>query len=327
MFVEEAEAVYIVSVMTLSIILFIVGLALLLYFSEKLVEGTVATSLTFGVSAFMISVVFIGFDPENLMLGSVATWESAFGIALGTIFGAAMVAIALALGITALIAPMEFDEAPLEVLAVPVISVLLISALSVDGLLSRPDGFILLTAFVLSIFWLIIQSGKGVDIKAGGEVAEVLEKKEPMPKFKAIGLLVISLLAIIAGSEFVVRSSKDLIGALGLTETVFGMTILALLVSIEELARELPAALKGRPDITYGNVAGSILAFFLFNAGIMALIQPLQVETGTLQFHIPICILTVLYISFCMYRKKLDRSSGIILVIAYIIFFAGSYFI
>jgi cation:H+ antiporter len=222
---------------------------------------------------------------------------------------------------------MEFDEAPLEVLAVPVISVLLISALSIDGVLSRPDGFILLTAFVLSIFWLIIQSGKGVDIKAGGEVAEVIEKEEKMSRVKAIGLLLVSLLAIIVGSELIVRSSENIISAMGLTETIFGMTILALLVSIEELARELPAALKGRADITYGNVAGSILAFFLFNAGVMALIRPLIVENDVLRFHIPICILTVLYISFCMYRKKLDRSSGIILVIAYIIFFVGSYLI
>lgn len=313
--------------MITSILLFFAGLALLLYFSEKLVEGTVATSVAFGMSAFIISVIFIGFDPENLALGAVASWEGTFGIALGTIFGAAMVAIALAFGITALIAPMEFEETPLEILVVPVISVLLISALCVDGVLSRPDGFILLTAFLISIFWLIIQSGKGVDIKAGGEVAEVLEKEEPIPKGKAIGLLAISLIAIIGGSELIVRSSTDIIGALGLSETVFGMTILALLVSIEELARELPSALKGRADITYGNVAGSILAFFLFNAGIMALIHPIPVEIDILRFHIPISILTVLFITYRMRRKSLNRSSGVILVMVYAIFFIGSYLI
>lgn len=313
--------------MLTSIALFIAGLALLLYFSEKLVEGTVATSVAMGVSAFIISVVFIGFDPENLALGAVASWESAFGIALGTIFGAAMVAIALAFGITAMIAPMEFKQAPKEVLAVPVISVILVSALSVDGLLSRPDGFILLAAFVMSIFWLVVQSAQGIDIKAGGEVAEVLEKEEPIPKWKAIGLLAVSLIAIIAGSELVIRGSEDIIGVMGLTETVFGMTILALLVSIEELARELPAAMKGRPDISYGNVAGSILAFFLFNTGIMALIQPLPVSPEVLQFHIPITLLTVFFVTYRMYRKEVSRSSGAVLVAIYAIFFAGSYFI
>ncbi len=313
--------------MLTSIALFIAGLALLLYFSEKLVEGTVATSIAMGVSAFIISVVFIGFDPENLALGSVASFESAFGIALGTIFGAAMVAIALAFGITAMIAPMEFKEAPKEVLAVPVISVILVSALSVDGVLSRPDGFILLAAFGMSIFWLVVQSAQGIDIKAGGEVAEVLEKEKPIPKWKAIGLLAVSLLAIIAGSELVIRGSESIIGAMGLSETVFGMTILALLVSIEELARELPAAMKGRPDISYGNVAGSILAFFLFNAGIMALIQPLPVSPEVLQFHIPITLLTVLFVTYRMYRRKVSRSSGAVLVAIYVIFFAGSYLI
>lgn len=310
-----------------SIAFFIVGLALLLYFSEKLVEGTVATSITMGVSAFIISVIFIGFDPENLALGAVANWEGAFGIALGTIFGAAMVAIALAFGITALIVPMEFEETPMEILIIPVVSVMLVSALSVDGVLSRPDGLILLTSFVLAIFWLIIQSGRGVDIKAEGEVAEVLEKEEPIPRGKAIALLFFSLVAIIAGSELLVRGSEDIIGTLGLSETVFGMTILALLVSLEELARELPAALKGRADISYGNVAGSILAFFLFNTGILALIQPIPVSLDVLRFHIPVCILTVLFITYRMHRKKLNRASGAVLVMVYAIFFIGSYLI
>lgn len=85
--------------LVVSIALFVVGLGLVVYFAEKLVKGTVGMSLSFGISAFLISVIFIGFDPENLALGGVVAYEGVAGIALGSIIGATMVAIALAFGI------------------------------------------------------------------------------------------------------------------------------------------------------------------------------------------------------------------------------------
>ena len=75
-----------------------------------------------------------------------------------------------------------------------------------------------------------------------------------------------------------VSGSETIIEHLGLSDTVFGMKILAFLVSMEELARELPAAMKGRPDISFGNVVGYMLAFFLFNAGIIVLVSPVTVD-------------------------------------------------
>lgn len=78
----------------MSILLFIAGLAIVVYFAEKLVKGAVGTSLGFGISAFLVSAVFIGFDPENLAVGAVGSFEGVAGIALGSIIGAAMVATA-----------------------------------------------------------------------------------------------------------------------------------------------------------------------------------------------------------------------------------------
>lgn len=93
-----------------SLALFVVGLGLVICFAERLVKGTVGMSVSFGVSTFLISVIFIGFDPENLAVGAVASYEGVAGIALGSIIGAAMVAIAFAFGITAMLAPMRFEK-------------------------------------------------------------------------------------------------------------------------------------------------------------------------------------------------------------------------
>ena len=308
-----------------SIALFVVGLGLVIYFAEKLVKGAVGTSLGFGVSTFLISVIFIGFDPENLAVGAVGSFEGFAGIALGSIIGAAMVAIALAFGITALFAPMSFEQVPKQILTVPILAVLLLGILSLDGQLSRIDGAVLLLGFVLSVNYLLRLSKRGFDIKPTGEVAETLEEAEELNKWKSFGLLLLSLAAIIIGSEMLVAGSETIIVRLGLSDTVFGMTILAFLVSIEELARELPAAMKGRPEISFGNVVGSILAFFLFNAGIIALVRPVTVGTQVLRFYLPICLGTVIVVSLFMMTKKIPRWAGGILVLLYLIFIAGSY--
>jgi cation:H+ antiporter len=309
--------------MILSITLFVIGLGLVIAFAEQLVKGALGTSVGFGISPFLISVIFIGFDPENLAVGAVGAFEGMAGVALGSILGAAMVAVALAFGVTALCVPMSFGQAPKQVLAVPVVAGVLLGLLCLDGQLSRGDGAVLLLGFVFALFYLVRLSKRGLDISPTGEVAEALEEKEEIGKWKAFSLLILSLAAIIVGSEMLVASSEALIASLGLSETVFSMTILALLVSIEELARELPAALQGRPEISFGNVVGSILAFFLCNAGIIALVRPVPVSDQVLKFYLPLCLLTISVVSLFMLRKQVPRWAGAVLMGLYLLFVAG----
>jgi cation:H+ antiporter len=136
---------------------------------------------------------------------------------------------------------------------------------------------------------------------------------------------VVSLAAIIAGSEMLVAGSRTIIDRLGLSDTVFGMTILAFLVSIEELARELPAAWKGRPEISFGNVVGSLLAFFGFNAGIIALVRPVAVEPSVLRFYLPLCGATVVVIALFMRSRAVPRWAGAVLVLLYLTFAVGGF--
>lgn len=313
--------------MVYPIALFLVGILLIVYFSEKLVEATVGTSLGFGISTFLISVIFIGFDPENLALGSVASYDGVSGIAVGTIIGAAMVAIALALGITAIIVPLKFEEVPIQVPLIPVAAVVLFGALSFDGILSRMDGVILLLGYGLAVWVLIFLGRKGLEVRPAGEAAEVLEEGRELGRWKAFGLLAASLVAIIVGSEMVVSGSKNLIDGWGLSDTVFGMSILALLVSLEEVARELPAAMKGRPEITFGNVVGSVLAFFLFNAGIIALVRPIPMGVEVFSFYLPFSLAVVLFVTLLMIRNAIPRWAGVLLVLAYVVFFGWGYLV
>ncbi|MDZ7682510.1 MAG: sodium:calcium antiporter [Fodinibius sp.] len=311
--------------MALPLLVLVAGILLVVYFSEKLVEATVGTSLGFGVSTFLISVLFIGFDPENLGLGAVASYDGAAGIPIGTIIGSAMVAIALAFGITALIAPMKFRKVPMQIPLIQVAAVLLFGVLSFDGMLSRIDGLILLAGYGAAVWYLIYLGRKGLHIRPTGEAAEVLEEGKDFSRWQAAAQLAGSLVAIIVGSEFVIWAFKELTSGFGISETVFGITVLALLISVEEIARELPAALKGRPEITVGNVIGSVLAFFLFNAGVIALVRPVPISDEVFGFYLPLSLGMVLFVTFLMIRKSIPRWAGAILVLGYVAFFAKGY--
>ncbi len=298
-------------------------MALVVTFSGRLVRGAVGTSQGFGVSAFLLSVIFIGFDPENLAVGAAGSYEQVAGIALGSIIGAAMVALALAFGITALIAPMRFEKVPKPVLGVPIAAAALFGVLMLDLTLSRLDGAVLLAAYALAVLFLVWLSRQGVDIEAAAKAREVRIDG----KWKAAGLMVLALAAIIVGSEMLVEASKTLIQRLGLTDTFYGMVILSLLVSIEEVARELPAARSGHPEISFGNIVGSSLAFFLFNGGVIALVRPVEIATPALYFYFPMALIAVILISLFMWGKAVPRWAGVMLMLLYAAFVVGGYFV
>ncbi len=309
---------------TLSAILVLaVGLALVLIAAEKVVAGAAGTARGFGVSAFAVGVVFLGFDPENLAVGAAGGHEGVPGIALGTILGSAMVAIALALGVTALIAPLELGRRSKWVLTMPVAAVALFGVLCLDGRLSRLDGGLLVAGYVAALGCVAFLGRRGVTLEPA-EAGEI-EEGESLGRWRAVGLLLLALLALVAGSELIVHASTTLLGRFGLSATVYGMTVLALLVSVEEIARELPAALRGRPDVTLGNVVGSVFAFFLLNAGVIALVRPVPVEARILTFHLPLAAVTTLVVTGLAGAGRVGRGAGAALVGLYLVFFVGSY--
>ncbi len=311
-----------------AIVLVLGGIALVVFFSEQLIKAVVGVSVNFQVSAFLISVLFLGFDPENLGVGAVGAYESIGGIATGSIIGAAMVAMGLALGITALLVPLRFKHIDRRLLVVPLLAVLLFGGLLLDQHLSRWDGVFLLAGYTGAMIYLIYLNRQGITIRAGGEVAETLEEEKLPNKWKSAGLMIVSLAAIIGGSEMLMIGSKVILDKFQISDTVYGMTILAFLVSIEELTRELPAAMKGKADISMGNVIGSVLAFFLFNAGIIALVNPVNVSQETVQFFLPVSIGTILFIlGMLLFINKIPRWAGAVLVAAYIVFVLFGYLV
>jgi cation:H+ antiporter len=319
---EEDDPVEII----LPLVFFGVGLGLIIFFAEQLVKGVVGTSLGFGASTFLLSVLFIGFDPDNLAVGTVASAEGVSGIAMGSILGGAMVAVAFAFGVSALVAPMTFAQVPPQILVVQIVAVVVLGALALDGQLSRVDGAILLVGFALAVLYLLRLGRRGLEIKPSGDVGHRLERGNIPAKWPSLGLFILSLIAIVVGSEMLVSGAQTLLTRFGISDLPFGMTILAFLVSIEELERELPAARQGRPEISFGNVLGSILAFFLCNAGVIALVRPVPVDRAVLTFYLPMAFITTALVSGFMLTKRIPRWAGSALILLYGLFVIGAWF-
>src|ERR671922_2328847 len=130
---------------------------------------------------------------------------------------------------------------------------------------------------------------------------------------------------IVVGSEMLVHGAQSLLTRFEMSALPFGMTVLAFLVSIEELERELPAARQGRPDISFGNVLGSILAFFLCNAGIIALVRPLPVDRTVLTCSLALAFITTALVSGVMLTKRVPRWAGGVLILFYAVFVLGAW--
>jgi cation:H+ antiporter len=156
-------------------------------------------------------------------------------------------------------------------------------------------------------------------------VGHWLEKSNIPGKWPSLGLFILSLVVIVVGSELLVSGAQTLLRRFEISDLPFGMTILAFLVSIEELERELPAARQGRPDISFGNVLGSILAFFLCNAGVIALVRPLPVDHTVLTFYLPFAFVTTAVVSGFMLTKRVPRWAGSLLILLYALFVLGGW--
>jgi cation:H+ antiporter len=129
----------------------LIGLVLIVVAAERLVAAAVGTALALRVTPFVVTAFFIGFDPENLAVGAAAANDGSDGIALGSILGAAVVAIALAFGLTALVTPVRVAPAPWPLLALRAAAVAGFAVLASDGELSRTDGVVLILGYAAAV--------------------------------------------------------------------------------------------------------------------------------------------------------------------------------
>jgi len=320
--------------MILHYLLLIIGFVLLIAGAEYLVEGASAISKRLNVSDLIIglTIVSIGTSAPELAVNILASLDGQAGMAIGNVVGSNIFNFLVIIGISALIKPIPLKsslikvEIPFAVLA----SVALIFVAGdyfldgttgvIDaGVIDRSDGLILLLFFSIFLYYIFLSAKKG-ELSSN----ESKEEREIPKKTYSIWLSSVMVLggiiALIYGGELIVKSATQLAKNWGMSDTVIGLTIVAVGTSLPELATSVVAAFRGNSDIAIGNVVGSNIFNIFLILGISSTILPLPFANENMidVLMAGFATLLVLYFAGRGKRKNINRTEGAILLIIYI---------
>ena len=296
------------------------GLVLLYFGADWLVKGAITISLKFGLSPLIVglTVVALGTSLPEALVSIQATLDNQGGIALGNVIGSNILNIALILGLSSLLQPLKVDshlvkaDVPLLVGA----SFLLIVLLE-DFHISRMEGALLLLGIVFYV------TGNIMTVKRTSPAEDKIEGMEvPVDQsknlFRDIGFLILGLIALALGSNFLVSGAVDLARIWGLSEALIGLTIVSIGTGTPELATALMAAYRKTADIAIGNAVGSNIFNIFFVVGLAGLIAPIE-ATGINSSDLYVMFgLTFLLLPTVWTGMVLDRKEGFLFVAIYV---------
>jgi len=304
--------------------LILAGLTILVWGADRFVHGAAATARNLGVAPLMIGMTIVAFatSAPELLISVVAAARGETGLAIGNAVGSNIVNIGLVLGVTAIVRPIPLKSATLrrEMPALLAVSLLTVS-LFLDTRLSRPDGLVLLAGLVIVMTWLArlgMRSAANDPIKLDYEA----EIPDNVGTTAAIVWMVIGLGTLLVGANWLVDGSISIAEALGVSEVVIGITVVAIGTSLPELAVTIVSALKGEYGLALGNIVGSNIFNLLAVLGAAAAIHPAAVHPSVLSLHIFVMVAFTLVLFAMTYdydnKAELSRLEGIALLIAYI---------
>ncbi|WP_300316914.1 calcium/sodium antiporter [Accumulibacter sp.] len=279
---------------------FIPGLIALIGGAELLVRGASRLALSFGISPLVVglTVVAFGTSSPELAVSVQSAWSGRVDIALGNVVGSNIFNVLFILGVSALVAPLVVHRQLIRQEVPMMIGVsLLLWLLADDGGISRVDGLLLVALLLAYNVVLIRQSRR--------ETAAILAENaddggtaptDDQPRNRhwgvQVGLVLVGLLLLTVGSNWLVDAATSLARQLGMSELVVGLTVVAAGTSLPEVATSIIAAARGQRDIAVGNVVGSNLFNILAVLGISACVAPgdLVVAPSLLSFDLPVMV-------------------------------------
>jgi len=288
-----------------------------------LVNGACSLAKRLAVSDLVIGLTVVAFGTSlpELSVNIVASVKGNAAIALGNILGSNIANILLILGISGIIFPLAvtkgtvWKEIPLSLLAAILFGILANDRL-IDGgnisALTRIDGLVLISFFIIFLFY-----SAGI----AGDVAGISEQI-PTKRYSMIRILVtmiVGLFGLIIGSRWVVSGAAGLAEKLGVSQSLIGLTIVAVGTSLPELATSAMAAYKKNPDIAVGNVVGSNIFNIFFILGVSSIIRPIPFEAGS-NINVGVAIIASLLLFLCMFtgkKRMLDRWEGCVFLVLY----------
>ncbi|MGX9854266.1 calcium/sodium antiporter [Limimaricola variabilis] len=300
------------------------GLVLLVLGGEFLVRGAVRVAERLGVSPLVIGLTLVGFGTSTpeLVTSVQAALKGVPGIAYGNVVGSNIANILLIMGAAALITPIAVQSAALKRDGGVMVAVALgFAALSTTMSLGLGIGLAFVLALALYIYMAFRQESRG----AVREKAEAAKATDPALAPNGTTSLPVSLLTalgglalVVLGGYLLVEGATTLARSLGISETVIGLTVVAIGTSLPELVTSVMAAIRKQADMAFGNIIGSNIYNILGIAGVTAMVSPGDVPTEILTFDNLVMIAASLaVVTLAWTGLRISRREGAALLAGY----------
>jgi cation:H+ antiporter len=294
---------------------FLLGVVVVVWSTERLLEGMVGLAALLRAAPFVIAVIFSGLEAENVAVGVVAARSGHTEIALGTVFGGGSFLVCVALGLAAVLFPLRV-RLPRGVLVLLAVTPMAGGLALIGGTSSRLAGAALLIIFVGGMAYLVRVSRRHDFF--GEDAAEVREAAQrPGRWWRPVGLTVLGLAVITAGAELVNYGADSLIQRFSFPATLMGMVITPAAIEAEEVIRQAVPSREGRHDVAAGNLVGTLIYFVLFNLGLIALVAPVAVPHHVVVLDWPFLIGVTWLATAFLWRGRLTRWHGATLLLLY----------
>lgn len=317
--------------MFIQIIIMLVGFALLVKGADLLVDGASNIAKKFHIPEIVIglTIVSVGTSMPELMVSLTSALEGHSDMSIGNVVGSNIANLLLILGICAIIKNLNFKketkyfESPFA-LIVTILLFIFGNNCIIDGsgVIGRGAGFVLIGLCVLFIIYNIIMAKKGEDFDGISKdlVIVNIEMSTARYTIKSIIFIILGIVCLKFGGDFVVNSASEIARILGMSEKLISLTIIAVATSLPELATSVIATKKGEVDLAIGNIIGSCIFNILLIIGLSAIITPISYSLNYNKDIICLIVATIFLALFPFIGKKdeMTRANGIIYLIGYI---------
>ena len=307
-------------------ILLIVGFILLIKCADMFVEGCSNLAKFFGVSTLIIGLTIVAFGTSapEAAVSLIASINGNNDITMGNIVGSNIANLLLILGASGLFAPLvakkkiiyrDYVYSLLTYLVLFIMAAGYFFAGAKTAIVTRTDGCLLLCFLAIYLYSLLVDARKSArESKA--------EKAEGKKKFelKNIPFMIFGIIGIIVGGRFVVDSATNIATFLGVSQTVIGLTIVAVGTSLPELVTSIVAVRKGETDMAIGNILGSNIFNILFILGLTSIVSPVSFAFVSFIDIIIMSLAGIVVFFFILKNYRIGRLKGVIMIVMYVLY-------
>ncbi len=296
--------------MLLSIAYILIGVIAVLWGADKFTDGAAAIARKMNIPEIVIglTIVAMGTSAPELFTSVVSALKGSTGLALGNIVGSNIFNSLLIVGAAAAVAPIPISQVTIvKDIPFALVSSLLLTAVCLDGNLTRLDSLLLLIGFALFLAYTLQMARNGTTEDSKSETSQAL--------WKNILFIIIGLACLIVGSNLFVNGASTVAEQLGISDAIIGLTIVAGGTSLPELATSIISARKGQSGIAIGNVVGSNVFNILAILGITGFISPMRNLGGITTIDFTMFILSIILVWAMSFTKhKIERWEGFTLI-------------